>query len=361
MIRHRWLFAAGLLGGLLYYTACGAQSLSAPIDTLNVPEATRAAADLDRLHSVLIAVDGEVVYAQVFRGPDLAQPINIKSLSKTVHSIVVGAAIDRGVIAGADQSITELIDVPKHASPRISEVTVGHLLSMQAGLGRTSGPNYGEWVASKNWVDYALSRPFVAEPGGEMLYSTGSYHILAAALTETTGRSLLSLTRDWLGNPLDIRVPPWQQDPQGIYFGGNNMRLSPLALLQIGELYRNRGLHNGARVISEAWIAQAWQPRGTSRYTGDHYGYGWFITALAGHDTFYGRGYGGQMLYVIPDLGITAVMTADPTPPSSPYFMRDLDALLVDHLIPAIEQMAGNDQRMDLKDKSVREVTDPAT
>lgn len=341
MTRRLLILAGSLLSALLLQSGLAqAQAVSAPVDKLSVPQATRAAADLDRLHSVLVAVDGDIVYAQVFAGPDLAEPVNIKSLSKTVHSIVVGAAIDRGVINSTDQSITELVDVPKEASPRVAEVTVGNLLSMQAGLGRTSGPNYGEWVTSDNWVDYALSRPFVAEPGGDMLYSTGSYHILAAALTKTTGRSLLALTRDWLGQPLDIRIPPWQRDPQGIYFGGNNMRLSPLALLQIGELYRNRGLHNGERVISEAWIDQAWEPRGTSRYTSDRYGYGWFVTELAGYDTYYGRGYGGQMLYVIPALKMTAVMTADPTPPSSPYFMRKLDGLLVDYLIPSIRTTA---------------------
>lgn len=341
MTRRLLILAGSLLSALLLQSGLAqAQAVSAPVDKLSVPQATRAAADLDRLHSVLVAVDGDIVYAQVFAGPDLAEPVNIKSLSKTVHSIVVGAAIDRGVINSTDQSITELVDVPKEASPRVAEVTVGNLLSMQAGLGRTSGPNYGEWVTSDNWVDYALSRPFVAEPGGDMLYSTGSYHILAAALTKTTGRSLLALTRDWLGQPLDIRIPPWQRDPQGIYFGGNNMRLSPLALLQIGELYRNRGLHNGERVISEAWIDQALEPRGTSRYTSDRYGYGWFMTELAGYDTYYGRGYGGQMLYVIPALKMTAVMTADPTPPSSPYFMRKLDGLLVDYLIPSIRTTA---------------------
>ncbi|ENO15234.1 serine hydrolase [Marinobacter nanhaiticus D15-8W] len=341
MTRRLLLLAGSLLSVLLYQSGLAqAQAVSAPIDKLNVSQATRAAADLDRLHSVLVAVEGDVVYAQVFSGPGLDEPVNIKSLSKTVHSIIIGAAIDRGIIDSADQPITELVAVPQDASPRVAEVTVGNLLSMQAGLGRTSGPNYGEWVTSDNWVDYALSRPFVAEPGGEMLYSTGSYHILAAALTETTGRSLLALAREWLGQPLDIRIPPWQQDPQGIYFGGNNMQLSPLALLQIGELYRNRGQHEGEQVISEAWIETAWEPRGTSRYTSDRYGYGWFTTELAGYDTYYGRGYGGQMLYVIPALKMTAVMTADPTPPSSPYFMRKLDGLLVDYLIPSIQKMA---------------------
>ncbi|QCF26727.1 serine hydrolase domain-containing protein [Hydrocarboniclastica marina] len=332
----RGLWLGLLLSGQLLATVHAAAP-EAPIDKLGWADLTEAAAQLDRLHALVVAVDGEIIYGRAFRGPSLRQPVNIKSLSKTVLSAVVGAAIDRNVLESTDQPITDILEAPAGASPRLREVTIGNLLSLQAGLERTSGPNYGPSVNSDNWVDYALSRPFKAEPGGRMLYSTGSTHLLSAALTKASGRSTLELTRDWLGQPLDIRIPSWPQDPQGIHFGGNDMRLSPLALVQIGELYRNGGQMDGVQVIPKDWVRQSWQPRGQSRYTSDGYGYGWFITRLAGHRTYYGRGFGGQMLYVIPDIGVTAVITADPTPPSRPYFMRKLDRLLVDFVIPALE------------------------
>lgn len=328
----RWVIAGLCLIAPVAY----AQTVEAPLDKLGVPRLIEEASALDRLHSLLVAIDGEPVLAQVFDGPGLDQPANIKSLSKTVLSAVVGAAIDRGVFKSVNQPIAELIEVPDEASPRVGEITVGNLLSMQAGLGRTSGKNYGQWVTSDNWVDYALTRPFVDEPGGRMLYSTGSSHILSAALTEASGRSTLELTREWLGEPLNIQIRPWLRDPQGIYFGGNDMRLSPLALLQIGELYRNGGVHEGARVISKEWIEQSWQGRGTSRYTNDAYGYGWFSTELAGHTAYYGRGYGGQMLYVIPALEMTVVMTSNPEPPSRPAFTQELNRLVEDYLIPQV-------------------------
>lgn len=332
-------YKLGLLWLIMALTACAtalAQPVKAPLDKLAAGQLTQQAAQLDRLHSILVAIDGEPVYAQVFDGPGLAQPVNIKSLSKTILSAVVGAAIDRGVFDSVDQPITELIDVPENASPRVAEITVGNLLSMQAGLGRTSGRHYGEWVTSDNWVDYALTRPFVDEPGGRMLYSTGSTHLLSAALTKAAGRSTLELTREWLGQPLNITVRPWLTDPQGIYFGGNDMYLSPLALLQFGELYRNGGRHEGTQVLPQKWIEQSWQGRGRSRYTDDPYGYGWFLTELAGHETYYGRGFGGQMLYVIPDLEMTVVMTSNPQPPSRPAFTQELNRLVESFLIPQV-------------------------
>ena len=66
----------------------------------------------------------------------------------------------------------------------------------------------------------------------------GSSHLLSAVLTRASGRSTHALAREWLGEPLGIEIPPWPRDPQGIFFGGNDMLMSPRALLRFGELYR---------------------------------------------------------------------------------------------------------------------------
>ena len=145
---------------------------------------------LTALETVLVAKGGEVVAERGYNGHSATVPTNIKSASKTVMSALVGIAIDRGMLSGTDQPIIEILrdDMPADPDPRLSEITIGHLLSMQAGLQRTSGANYGSWVASSNWVRNALSRPFVDEPGGDMLYSTGSSHLLSAILTKVTGK-----------------------------------------------------------------------------------------------------------------------------------------------------------------------------
>ncbi len=273
-----------------------------------------------RAHAVIVAHQGEPIAEEVFTGPGLDTPVNIKSLGKTFMAALTGAAIRQDVVEGVDQPITELLGprVPDDADSRLERVTVAHLLSMSSGLERTSGPGYGAWVASDNWVEYALTRPFVDAPGERMQYSTGDFHILSAALTEASGRSVLSLARDWIGDPLGIGIPSWQQDPQGVYFGGNNMRLSPRALIELGELYRNGGVVDGQRVLPEGWVETSWTPRVRSPWSGDQYGFGWFIRKFEGTDYYYGRGYGGQMLYVVPALDLTVAITADPTPPSSP-------------------------------------------
>jgi len=217
------------------------------------------------------------------------------------------------MIASPDQPILPLLKAraPAGLSPKVGTITVDHLLSMRAGLERTSGRlYYGRWVASPNWIQAALSRPFTDEPGGTMLYSTGNTHLLSAILTDVSGHTTLDLAREWLGKPLNMAIPSWTRDPQGVYFGGNEMAVSPRALLRFGEMFRNGGVHEGARVLPESWVRASWTPRTRDRHD-DGYGYGWFVTEAHGQRIYYAWGFGGQMLYVVPSLALTIVVTSD--------------------------------------------------
>ncbi|PRY64247.1 CubicO group peptidase (beta-lactamase class C family) [Vreelandella songnenensis] len=296
-----------------------------------------AAGKLSRLHTLVVAYEGEIIHEHYQSGPGVASPANIKSLSKTVLAAVTGAAIEEGIVESVEQPMVALFgeQLPANLDPRVNDITVAHLLAQQAGLERTSGGNYSAWVASGNWVNDALTRPFVDEPGGRMLYSTGTSHLLSAALTHASGETTHALAQRLLGEPLNITIPPWLRDPQGIYFGGNDMQLSPRALIEVGELYRNDGMIGNKRVLPEGWVEASWTPRGTSPWTGDGYGFGWFITQLAETPAYYGRGYGGQALYVIPERAMTVVITSDPTPPSpGGQFQQQLNQLVVSLLQP---------------------------
>jgi CubicO group peptidase (beta-lactamase class C family) len=311
--------------------------LARPARASPLDETLRDAATLPRLHSVLVSREGAILAEHHFRGPPLEAPQNIKSASKTILSALVGCAIARGVLRGVDQPVLPLLGLRLPGlDPRVEAITIGHLLTMRAGLERTSGANYGGWAAARDPVAYALTRPFVDEPGGAMQYSTGSTHILGAALSRAAGRPLLDLARDWLGRPLGVAIPPWPRDPQGRYYGGNDMRLAPRALLRIGEAFRLGGLWNGHRVLPADWIAESWTPRTRSSWSGQLYGYGWWIGAARGLPVFFAWGYGGQMLYVVPEMALSVVMLSDPAAPRDPVHMASLHALLADGILPAL-------------------------
>lgn len=270
------------------------------------------AAQLSRLRSLLIARDGELLFERYYRGARADRTTNIKSASKSVVSALVGIAIDRGVIDGPDSPIgpyfSELLTADEDALKR--SITVGDLLSMRSGLETTSNRNYGLWAASRSWVRFALEQELVARPGGRMIYSTGNTHLLSAILTRASGESTWSFAQKHLAEPLGFDLARWQRDPEGVYFGGNNMAMTPRQMLAFGELYRNGGVYDGRRVLSAEWIEQSFVPRGRSQYSGQLYGYGWWIRRFAGVDAFFAWGYGGQYAFVLPELGLTVVATS---------------------------------------------------
>ncbi len=301
-----------------------------------------AAGELDQLHSLTIAVDGETRLAEAPRGPGLDAVVNVMSVSKTLVATLAGIAIDRGELPGPDATLDDIAPglIPTGADERVGTITMGDLMTMRAGLERTSGGNYGAWVESADWVADALSRPMVEAPGAAMQYSTGSYHVLGAVLKEVTGRSLHALANEWLAGPLGFRFDPWTRDPQGRYMGGNNMAMRPSELLRFGEMIRRGGAWDGTQVVSGEWILRAWMPRTESRFSGDQYGYGWFLREMDGHRAYYARGYGGQMLYVVPSLRLSVVITSDNGRPArSDGHQGDLNALVEEHVIPAAEAL----------------------
>lgn len=324
-----------------------AESEAAPsrgLDSLLLARAHVRADSLSPLRSLLIARHGELAREWYFHGAAADEPANLKSASKSVLSALVGIAIAEGELAGPDQPVAGFFEeeLPADADPRLRSVTIGHLLSMRSGLRSTSFANYGAWVTSPNWVRHVLSRPFVDEPGGGMVYSTGSTHLLSAILTRATGASTRAYADEHLAGPLGFELPGWPRDPQGIYFGGNDMRMRPRDLLRFGELYRNGGRHDGRQVVPAEWIETSWRRRTRSPWNGNGYGYGWWTRRFAGYDTWFAWGYGGQYLFIVPALELTVVMTSDPSPNLERRGHRRAQMeLLTLYIIPAAERGAG--------------------
>ena len=321
----RRTFLAGATAALALPRRGGAQ----PARFARTAERAR---NLDQLHAIIVAEDGTPVLAEAFRGPALDRAVNVKSVAKTIVAALTGAAIDRGVVPGLDATLGALIPdlIPEDADPRVANLTLADLVTMQAGLARTSGANYGAWVSSRDWVGYALAQPFVADPGARMLYSTGSFHVLGAALARASGESLLALARGWLGEPLGIEIPAWTRDPQGFYLGGNEMALSPMAMLAFGEMYRRGGrTADDVTVLSRGWVESSFVPRTRSPFSGLDYGYGWFLGRRGGRRVALARGYGGQLIALVPELALTVVVTSDPTRPArSEGYFGELMALI---------------------------------
>jgi CubicO group peptidase (beta-lactamase class C family) len=276
--------------------------------------ALAVAKELPRLHSLLVSWNGTLVLERYYNGARAARPANIKSAAKSIISALVGIAIDRRLIPDVDTPIvTYFPELAKDRDRVKATITVEDLLTMRAGLESTSNRNYGAWVQSRNWIQFALSRPMLSEPGTAMDYSTGNTHLLSAILTKVSGTNTWQFASDTLARPLGFTLARWPRDPQGIYFGGNDMLLTPRQMVAFGELYLRRGRVADRQILPERWIERSWVGRERSFWSGQLYGYGWWIREMAGHRAYYAWGFGGQYIFVVPALDLVIVTTSSPT------------------------------------------------
>lgn len=306
------------------------------------------AQQLPRLNSLLISHQGELLFEEYYNGTDPRRPANMKSASKSVISALIGLAIDQGYIESVDVPIVRYF--PEYISETENsdklEITIENLLTMQSGLETTSNRNYGRWVLSDNWVEFAINQPLVAEPGTDMLYSTGSTHLLSAILTRATGMNTKAFAQQALTRPLGYAMNYWSQDPQGIYFGGNDMEMTPRQMLLFGELYLNNGRFAGEQIIPASWVQASYQPRAHSpRGQGRFYGYGWWLRDLAGMQVPVAWGFGGQLIFVVQDLELVVVATSDSDPgPQRRGHLRALYDLVEEEILVPVKlstQQAG--------------------
>lgn len=282
---------------------------------ISFDEGLAAAADLPRLRSLLVSWRGSLILERYYNGVRATRLANIKSASKTVLSALVGIAIERGHIRDVKQPIgayfPDLLAAEADRSKRL--ITIEDLLTMRSGLESTSNRNYGAWVQSPHWVRYVLRRPLVSEPGADMEYSTGSTHLLSAIVAKASGTSTWQFAQRWLAKPLGFSLAQWPRDPQGVYFGGNEMLLTPRQMIAFGELYLKRGLANGRQIVPAGWVDVSYVPRVRSRFSEQLYGYGWWIREMAGRQAYYAWGYGGQFIFVVPDLDLVIATTSSAT------------------------------------------------
>lgn len=268
---------------------------------------------------------------------------NIKSASKSIIATLVGIAIERKLIPGVDEKIVRWFpELRKDPDKRKQEITIEDLLTMRSGLASTSGGNYGPWVTSRNWVRYALQRPMVSDPGTSMEYSTGTSHILSAILTKAMKKSTHQFASEVLAKPLGITLARWTRDPQGIYFGGNEMLMTPRQMLTFGELWLNEGRARGQQVVPADWVDTSCKPRTRSRWDSDReYGYGWWVQDFDDYEACFAWGYGGQYIMVFRDLDLVVVATSSTTVSEERRgHRRQLFNLLRTHILPLFAEAA---------------------
>jgi CubicO group peptidase (beta-lactamase class C family) len=320
---------------------------------------------LDNVRAVIINVDGETKIAHFRHGYTGEDHLHVWSVTKSIVSTLIGIAIADGLIADLDQPLSALL--PKHRkamSGQTAKVTLRQLMSMTAGFERDppEWDLFWEEVPTEHgdFIDRLLERRLPREPGRQFLYSDVSAHLVTAVLAavlqraNTNPRTVLKYARVRLFDPLGITTRPafsdvlgdpytgrfdqaefaWGTDPDGIEIGGFGLRLSPLDMVKIGELYRQAGVWQGKQLVPAKWIREAT----TASEINPRYGLLWWLSDQPKQPGFGAFGAGGQRIFVLPEAHAVVVIQAA-TPRGKRIADDEIDLLGGGVILPALQRI----------------------
>jgi hypothetical protein len=255
-------------------------------------------------------------------------------LSKSFTSSGIGLAVAEGLLT-VDDPVLKFFpdDAPANPSENLRSMRVRHLLSMNTG--NKEDPTRQLFRgADDNWPRAFLSLPVEYEPGTWFVYNTAATYMLSAIVTKLTDEPLLDYLRPRLFDPLGIENPTWETDPRGVNLGGTGLHLNTEAIARFGQLYLQKGVWDGKRILAEEWIAEATKATSDNSNTQTNpdwtVGYGYQFWRCR-HDCYRGDGAFGQYCIVMPEQDAVLAIIGG---------VRDMQAVLDkvwEHLLPAMQ------------------------
>jgi CubicO group peptidase (beta-lactamase class C family) len=259
----------------------------------------------------------------------------MQSVSKTVTSITMGVAMQRGEFkADLDAPILQYFDGYKIANldDRKRRITLRNLLTMSAGLEWHEDLAYDDpknsadvMEATRDWVQYVIDQPMVSEPGEKFVYNSGVTELLAYIFKKVTGKNVDQYAAEYLFTTLDIRYF-WKHSPTGLPDTEGGLYLAPRDLARIGLLILHRGVWEARQIVPADWIKQSVTPAISVGEDGWEYGFQWWLMPYGKSKeklAWGAHGFGGQMMIIVPEYDLIAVFTGWDILPSSEKHKRD--------------------------------------
>lgn len=286
--------------------------------------------DYSNMAGMVIRKDGETVYENYYNGCTADNRIHVFSVTKSILSILIGIALDKGYIESVDQKALEFYPeyTVKRGEKTIQNITLRNLLTMTAPYKYKFNP-YTKYFTSKDWVKFSLDKLGGRGNIGEFRYAPiVGPDILSGILVKATGQSVFDFAKENLFGPLGITVERtitfqskeeqmafydatdlsvWVASPTGVNAAGWGLTLSPVDMAKIGQLLLNGGMWDGKRIVSEKWITESTSEHSRWEQQNLPYGYLWWV----GEDKGYAAmGDGGNMIYVSPEKKMVVSITS---------------------------------------------------
>jgi len=289
------------------------------------------------IHAMVIVRHGKLVFEQYFSGPDERWLVagrfdhdattrhDMRSASKSVISLLVGIAIDRKLIASAEEPVVKFFpDYAAVESAGWDQITIRHLLTMSSGM---------QWDENRAWADpkndephlaseadpirYVLSKPIAKPPDTEWTYNGGGTELLGSILERVSGKPLEAFAREALFEPLGISDLEWMKYGNGKVASAIGLRARPRDAAKIGQMVLNRGAWDGKQIVAPEWIEQSVRPRyqAIGYFSGImFYGQQWWLGRSIARERevkwIAAQGSGGQRLFIVPDRDLVVMTTS---------------------------------------------------
>ncbi len=274
----------------------------------------------NQIHSVLLVINNQLIIEEYFNGHSSNKPHDLRSTTKSIRSILMGIAIDKGYIENINDPISKYLKSPlpkKNLDKRKEKITIQHLLTMSSGLNcndwdRKSKGQEDKVYKKKDWLQYTLDLPMVNEPGAVSNYCSMGAILIAEIISQASGMTIDRFAEKYLFRPLAITNINWgHTSDKKIIPSGKRLYMTSRDIAKIGQLVLNNGKWNEKQIVSEKWIEESTTVK--TKITGIDYGYFWWnIPFKAKEKVFVSKtatGNGGQYIMVIPELKMLAVFT----------------------------------------------------
>jgi CubicO group peptidase (beta-lactamase class C family) len=266
----------------------------------------------DYVFSFIILRNGKIVKEVYTNGSGREDSNNIHSASNIMLPALVGVAIEDKYINSVNDKIKDYLTdwYPTNDSNK-DDITIQHLMEMASGLNWTEDKTEYYVDDYEDWQAKILERNLDTTPGTDFNYSTGVAHLISTVLGEAHPTlTLREYAEDKLFDPLNITIEHWRTDPFGYQTGGCNLYLTPLEMAKFGQTYLDDGVWDSTQVIPSSMVTDSLSYKINIDSDYD-YGYLWYIMNIDGYDVYKAWGFGGQFIYLIPDLDIVFVTTAN--------------------------------------------------
>ena len=287
------------------------------VSAIGLLTASGHAAAIPRFRSLLVARHGRLVAEYYFGGVDSTTLFDVRSVTKSVLSALIGTALRDGVLPGTGTTIAPYLGPLDTLDAVDSAVTVHDLLTMTSGYqwNEETGPDYNLWIVTDDHVQYVLDRPHATPPGAGFTYNSAAVHALGVVLQDAAATPLPAYASAHLFRALGVDTVAWEELDRGTVNGGSGIALRARDLLKIGQLYLQGGWSGDASVVPQSWVDSVTRPRFPWRIAvgaqrGVTYGMLWWVSD-ASPAAFFAWGYGGQFVYVVPSRDLVVVATTD--------------------------------------------------